>query len=72
MDDSTFWLKLWKYVIVGFCVVVLAGIGSCSNYRYQLRKMVEAGSDPVLAACALDQGNSGSSTNCILSIAQQR
>jgi hypothetical protein len=69
MDDEQFLLNIWKYVIIGVCVVVVSGVGSCANYRYQLRKMAEAKIDPVLAACALDRGSSSSeSADCILAI----
>lgn len=69
MEENSFWLSLWKSVILGICILILCVTGNCQNSKYQLRKMIEAGTDPILAACALGKGYG---TDCILRIAQDK
>lgn len=47
-------VKVWKYAITGFVVLVLAGIGSCQGTRYQKRMAVEAGASPMAAHCLIE------------------
>ncbi len=63
-EESKFWLTLWKYALIAFCVVVISGVASCQNTKYQLRKMSEK-HDPIKSACALHYGdNNGDSAVC--------
>ena len=54
MNDNEFWIKCWKYAAIVFCIVVMGSIGSCQSSKYQIRKMVEAGSSATEAACAYE------------------
>jgi len=72
---SIFWLPLLRTAIVGFVVIVVAGIGSCQGTRYQTRKMIEHGASPLAAACAIHGGSgatSGSINNCTLLIEREK
>lgn len=53
MDDNEFWLKFFKYVIVGICSLILIGNVSCQSSKYQLRKMTEATGSAIEASCAM-------------------
>ena len=58
-DDFGFFVKLWRYGITAFVVIVLAGMGSCQATRYQIGRAIEHGADPVMARCAITGGTSG-------------
>ena len=52
-NEEKFWLTLWKYVCVTLCILFLCITSSCQITKYTLKKMVEAGADPISASCAL-------------------
>jgi len=54
MSDREYWIKFWKYAAIVFCIFVTSMIGSCQSSKYQIRKMVEAGSSATEAACAYE------------------
>ena len=55
MDEDS---KLIRMLIIGVVVVALSLVGSCQSTNYQIRKMVEAGAHPALAACAISSEKS--------------
>ncbi len=68
MDNATYWLTIFKYIAICFCVVVVSVIGSCQASKYQIRKAIEAGVSPMNAACAFDHGNIDSDTLCAITL----
>lgn len=50
-----------KYAIMGIVALVVVFVGSCQMTNYQIRKMVESGTHPRVAECAV------SSSGCYLS-----
>jgi hypothetical protein len=46
----------FKYGAMGAVLVIFGMIGSCQTTNYNIRKAIESGSDPILAACAIRSG----------------
>lgn len=57
MGENEFWIKLWKYILIFVCTVIVLSVSSCQSTNYQIRKMVESGVTPMQAACAFQLGN---------------
>lgn len=45
-----------KWISIAICTIAICLTGSCQNTKYQIRKMVEAGAQPIVAACAIGDG----------------
>jgi len=52
MDDE-YIAKIWKYAITGILVFIFLMVGSCQTTKYQIRKSIEAGANPLTSMCAL-------------------
>jgi amino acid permease len=66
MNESEFWVNVWKIAAVTVCVITTVSLGSCQSSKYQIRKAIEAGATPMEAACAFDQGNSHDGSICTI------
>lgn len=64
MDDNKFWLKLWQTVILGAVLAFAVGVTSCQMTREKVARAIEAGADPVAAACSLGPPERISTTTC--------
>lgn len=53
MEENDLIATVTKYIVSGICVIILFGMASCQIPKYQLRKMVEAGVQPLEAGCAM-------------------
>lgn len=58
MSKEKFWISVWKIVATVICVFVISGVTSCQMTNQKVVRMVEAGADPMEAACSLSEGNS--------------
>ncbi len=56
MNDKEFWMSLYRLIAVLTVLGLVLMVGSCQTTKYQIRKMVDAGADPIVAACAFDIG----------------
>lgn len=66
MSEREYWISFWKITAVCFLTLVISGVTSCQMTREKIVRMVEAGADPMEAACSID---SGGSNTCHLIIA---
>ena len=57
MNDNDFWLEFWKILIVGFVMIVMAGMVSCQTTNYRISEVTKITKDPIAAMCALDSNN---------------
>lgn len=64
MEDNEFWLKLWQTVILGAVLAFAVGVASCQMTREKVTRAIEAGADPVAAACSLGPPEGISATTC--------
>ena len=53
MDEREYWIKFCKYVFTFACVFVMTLSVSCQSTKYQIRKSIESGANPIEAACAI-------------------
>ena len=53
MDDNEFFVKIFKYCVTGFVVIVVSMIGSCQMTNYRIVEAVKAGAHPLSIECAL-------------------
>ena len=60
MNDNEFYIKVWKYLTIATCVVIISGMASCQSGNYQITRAIEAGATPLQAACAFQMGSSSS------------
>lgn len=56
MTDNEFWIKFWKYAVIGLVVLIMTAVGSCQSTRYQIRAVIESGVGPTAARCAIKSG----------------
>lgn len=65
MDDSKFWLGIWKLVATAICVLITT-IGGCTAHtNYRMAELVKGGSDPLEVGCLYDSsGSSGKWAVC--------
>lgn len=68
MNEGEFWVKIWKTFGVVVCVLVTLAVGSCQSSKYQIRKAIELGADPMEVACAFDNGNTSEGAICALAL----
>ena len=64
MEDNEFWLKVMKAIIGGICFLGLTIGGCTANRHYQVRALVQTGTDPIGAKCAIE-GETGQTSICI-------
>ena len=64
MEDNEFWLKVMKAFFILIAVMTVSIGGCTANRHYQIRTLVESGTDPIGAKCAIE-GEAGLSSVCI-------
>ena len=70
-EEEDFAAKCLRYIVTGFCVLVVSAFSSCSYNTTKrldaMQEMVAKGASPLDAACAVGvTTDAGQSPNCIL------
>lgn len=68
MNDSEFWLKLWKYILITFCVVLTLSLANCQVSKYQITSAIKAGSSAMEAACAFNHASIHADALCGITV----
>jgi hypothetical protein len=66
MDDSEFFLTIWKLLALVLITIVLSISGCVSFQNYQISKAIEHGVDPMNASCAFSAFNDSKSVCTII------
>ena len=53
MEIELAFQKTIRVIVLAVFLTIVAFVGSCQGTNYQVRKMVESGAHPVMAACAI-------------------
>jgi len=53
MSENELAVKVAKYIVIGFVVLVASIMGSCQVTKYHIRAAIDNGTHPYLAECAL-------------------
>lgn len=66
MDESQFWIRLWKIIGLVLCVLIVSVSSCTANRQYQTRVLIEnAKVNPIDAKCAIE-GENLQSAPCII------
>ncbi len=68
MNDNEFWIRVWKYLTLITCVGIFSVLTNCQHTKYQIRKAVEVGADPIETACAMESSGGQNGSLCLLNL----
>lgn len=63
--EGKFWAAVWSLASIVVVVIVLSILSATHETKRTMASMVEAGSDPIAAKCALDVKNEGTRHMCM-------
>lgn len=65
-EDNRFWINIWRYAALCFCVLVLGPVACNLNKQRILNNMVDKGYDPIEASCAVYIGEFERNSICVI------
>lgn len=54
MEENTFWITLWRSVLIALCIIVAIMAGCTMNNDRLIAEAIKNGADPIAANCAFE------------------